>query len=404
MRGAARSLTVPADDPRVMAVNALVSPFGSGGAVVAALSRWAVRDTRDPALASALGRAGFVAGDFEHGLLFARQASEGLRREGRVALLTQALVLQTFSALYLGRWETTHVASDEAYRFAIETRQPVWAACAQLGRAGLAGLHGDHQRAVSLSGEVERYALGTGNRSLLNGVQLARGFAALGDGRAGDAFAELRRMMDPADQAYQAPQCAWAVDYLAEAAALSGQRAAGTVILRDVEELAGATTAPGVRRAIALARAVLADDEQAEERFAQARQDTAGAPPWSGARLDLAYGSWLRGQRRAAQAREPLRAALAAFDSLGAVAWAARAQAELAATGQRSLRRGGDGWTQLSAVELQVAQLAARGLSNREIGERLYLSHRTVAAHLYRIFPKLGVGSRTELPGVLPES
>lgn len=61
------------------------------------------------------------------------------------------------------------------------------------------------------------------------------------------------------------------------------------------------------------------------------------------------------------------------------------------------------GWTQLTAVELQVAQLAARGLSNREIGERLYLSHRTVAAHLYQIFPKLGVGSCTELPGVLPE-
>ncbi len=207
VRGAARSLTVPADDPRVMAVNALVNPFGGGGAVVAALSRWAVRDTRDPALASALGRAGFVAGDFEHGLLFARQASEGLRREGRVALLTQALVLQTFSALYLGRWETTHVASDEAYRFAVETRQPVWAACAQLGRANLAGLHGDHERAASLSAEIERYALGTGNRSLLNGVQLARGFAALGDGRPVDAFAELRRMMDPADQAYQVPQC-----------------------------------------------------------------------------------------------------------------------------------------------------------------------------------------------------
>ena len=403
VRGAARALTVPADDPRVMAVNALVNPFGSGGAVVAALSGWAMRDTRDPALASALGRAGFVAGDFEHGLLFARQASEGLRREGRVALLTQALVLQTFSALYLGRWETTHVASDEAYRFAVETRQPVWAACAQLGRANLAGLHGDHERALSLSGEVERYALGTGNRSLLNGVQLARGFAALGDGRPDDAFAELRRMMDPADQAYQAPQCVFAVDYLAEAAALSGQRSLGSAMLSDVEELTGTTTAPGVRRAIALARAVLAQDEDAEERFAQAREYAAGAPAWFGARLDLAFGTWLRGQQRAAQARGPLRDAVAAFDSLGAAAWAARAQAELAATGQRAARHGAGGWTQLSAVELQVAQLAARGLSNREIGERLYLSHRTVAAHLYRIFPKLGVGSRTELAGVLPE-
>jgi hypothetical protein len=170
------------------------------------------------------GRAGFVAGDFDHGLHFARQASDGLRRQGRVALLTQALVLQTFAALYLGRWETTHVAAEEAYRFAVETRQPVWAACAQLGRANLAGLRGEYDRAWSLSGEVEGYALGTGNRSLLNGVRLSRGFAALGDDRPAVAFAEFRRMMDPADQSYQAPQFAFAVDYLADAAVLSVKR------------------------------------------------------------------------------------------------------------------------------------------------------------------------------------
>lgn len=404
VRGAARSLALPSFDPRVMAISALVSPFASGAAVVARLAEWAARDTRDPALASALGRAGFVAGDFDRGLAFARQASEGLRRQGRVALLTQALVLQTFSALYLGRWETTHVASGEAYRFAVETRQPVWAACAQLGQSNLAGLRGEYERALSLSGEVERYALRAGNRSLLNGVQLTRGFAALGDGRPDEAFAELRRMMDPADQAYQSPQCAFAIDYLAEAAALSGHNAEASVIVRDIAGLVAATTAPGVLRAMALSRAMLAGDDTAEQRFAQAREHAAHAPAWFAARLDLAYGTWLRGQRRAAQAREPLRAALAEFDALGAAAWAARAQQELAAIGQAVQRRDADGWTQLSATELQVAQLAARGLSNREIGQRLYLSHRTVAAHLYRVFPKLGVGSRAELPAVLPDS
>lgn len=173
--------------------------------------------------------------------------------------------------------------------------------------ANLAGLHGDNERAVSLSAEVERYALGTGNRALLSGVQLARGFAALGDGRPGEAFAELRRMMDPADQAYQAPQCTWAVDYLAEAAALSGQHSLSWAGSTNRHRGTGRRDDLAcVRRAIALARAILADDEQAEERFAQARQDTAGAPPWSGARLDLAYGTWLRGQHRTAQARELL--------------------------------------------------------------------------------------------------
>ena len=403
VRGAARSLTLPGDDPRVIAISALVSPFDSGAAVVARLAEWAARDTREPALASALGRAGFVAGDFERGLAFARQASDGLRRQGRVALLTQALVLQTFSALYLGRWDVTHTASDEAYRFAVETRQPVWAACAQLGRANLAGLRGEYERALSWSGEVERYALSAGNRALLSGVQLTRGFAALGDSRPAEAFTEFRRMTDPADQAYQSPQCAWAIDYLAEAAALSGHAAEASAIVSDVGQLAGTTTAPGVLRAIALARAVLAADDTAERCFAQAREHAADAPAWFAARLDLAYGTRLRGRGRAVQARQPLRASLAVFDSLGAAAWAARAREQLAATGHRPLRPGTTGWAELSATELQVAKLAAGGLSNREIGERLYLSHRTVAAHLYRIFPKLGIGSRTELPAVLPE-
>lgn len=403
VRGAARSLTLPGDDPRVIAISALVSPFDSGAAVVARLAEWAARDTREPALASALGRAGFVAGDFERGLAFARQASDGLRRQGRVALLTQALVLQTFSALYLGRWDVTHMASDEAYRFAVETRQPVWAACAQLGRANLAGLRGEYERALSWSGEVERYALSAGNRALLSGVQLTRGFAALGDSRPAEAFTEFRRMTDPADQAYQSPQCAWAIDYLAEAAALSGHAAEASAIVSDVGQLAGTTTAPGVLRAIALARAVLAADDTAERCFAQAREHAADAPAWFAARLDLAYGTRLRGQGRAAQAHQPLRASLAVFDSLGAAAWAGRAREQLAATGHRPLRWGTTGWAELSATELQVAQLAAGGLSNREIGERLYLSHRTVAAHLYRIFPKLGIRSRTELPAVLPE-
>jgi DNA-binding CsgD family transcriptional regulator len=160
---------------------------------------------------------------------------------------------------------------------------------------------------------------------------------------------------------------------------------------------------------MALARAVLAgtalaDDGGAERRFAEAREHAADAPVWYGARLDLTYGSWLSGQRRANQARAPLRAALDAFDSLGAAAWAARAQAELAASGQRARRQDAGGWARLTATELQVARLAARGLSNREIGAQLYLSHRTVAAHLYRIFPKLGIRSRAELPAALPDT
>ena len=88
---------------------------------------------------------------------------------------------------------------------------------------------------------------------------------------------------------------------------------------------------------------------------------------------------------------------MAVFDALGAAAWTERAARELRAAGLRPQRSEPKGWSQLSAQELQIAQLAAVGLSNREIGERLYLSHRTVGSHLYRIFPKLGVRTRAQL-------
>jgi len=105
----------------------------------------------------------------------------------------------------------------------------------------------------------------------------------------------------------------------------------------------------------------------------------------------------LRRQRRAADAREPLRRSIEVFDTLGATPWSTRARQELRATGVTVGHRSPEARDRLTAQELQIAQLAADGLSNREIGERLFLSHRTVGGHLYRIFPKLGISGRAHL-------
>jgi DNA-binding CsgD family transcriptional regulator len=254
-----------------------------------------------------------------------------------------------------------------------------------------------------MSGEVERIAVEAGNRSLINGVQLTRGFAALGAQRPAEAFTEFSRMMDPTDQAYQAPQCACAADYLAEAAVLSGHTGQATAVLACLGKLVGDTIAPGVVRAMALSRAVLASDDIAEQRFVEARELAPTAPVWYQARLDLAYGSWLRRQRRTDESRGALTRARAAFDSHGATAWAERASQELGTCGQQAAPLAAGAWAKLSPQELQIAQLAAKGLTNREIGAQLYLSHRTVGAHLYRSFPKLGVHSRAELRTVFTD-
>ncbi len=115
----------------------------------------------------------------------------------------------------------------------------------------------------------------------------------------------------------------------------------------------------------------------------------------------MAYGVWLRRQRRVAESREPLRAARDSFDALGAVVWSERARQELRAAGESSRQREPGLLEKLSAQELQVAQMAADGLSNREIGQKLYLSHRTVGSHLYRTYPKLGITARSQLRGVI---
>src|SRR5262249_5007636 len=118
-------------------------------------------------------------------------------------------------------------------------------------------------------------------------------------------------------------------------------------------------------------------------------------------RVQLAYGEWLRRQRRMVDARTQLRAARDVFDALGVVLWGEGARRELRALGEASPQRVPSAQESLTPHELSIAQLAAEGLTNREIGQLLFLSHRTVSTHLHRIFPKLGVSSRTELAAVL---
>jgi DNA-binding CsgD family transcriptional regulator len=167
--------------------------------------------------------------------------------------------------------------------------------------------------------------------------------------------------------------------------------------------VAAAGERPGTWIALVLrhARALVADPTEAGDRFEEALAADLARWPFQRARIQLAYGQWLRRDRRIADSRSLLRAARDTFDALGCVPWSEQARRELRASGERSRRRVPEARDQLTAQELQIAQLAADGLSNREIGQRLYLSHRTVSTHLYRVFPKLGITSRGELSAAL---
>jgi DNA-binding CsgD family transcriptional regulator len=158
---------------------------------------------------------------------------------------------------------------------------------------------------------------------------------------------------------------------------------------------------PWVETMLLYGKALLAAPEDAEPFFLQGLGPAAKKWPFLRGRLLMAYGSWLRRQRRPTDARALLREARDIFDALGAAPWSERAREELRASGESSRRRAERLWETLTPQELHIAQLVAEGLSNKEIGARLYLSHRTVGYHLQRIFAKTGVTSRTMLRPVL---
>ncbi|MFF3469032.1 response regulator transcription factor, partial [Streptomyces sp. NPDC002619] len=144
-----------------------------------------------------------------------------------------------------------------------------------------------------------------------------------------------------------------------------------------------------------------ADDDEAGPLFEAALSLPEAAKwPWEHARIELAYGQWLR-RTRDPRARLHLGAALATFDRLGAQTMAQRARNELRATGVATTTGPDAPTAALTAQERQIAELAVTGLTNKQIGERLFLSHRTVGSHLYRLYPKLGITSRVGLRAAL---
>ena len=273
---------------------------------------------------------------------------------------------------------------------------------ARLAHAIAAAERGEEETADDLIADAEAALLPVGANPQLGLVALARGRAALAVDRPGEAYHYLLRIFDPADASYQPYTRGWALADLVDAAVRGdGDLDLVRGYLAEWQEIAAETSAPLLEVQLAYAAALLAEGAAAEQRFQDALASSAAGWPCYTARAQLAYGAWLRRQRRGADARAPLREAARVFDALGLLRFAERARRELRASGERARRRVSEAWIELSPQELQIAQLAAEGLSNREIGGRLYLSHRTVSTHLYRLFPKLGVTSRTQLRDAL---
>ena len=397
----ADGLPVDPADPRLLMTLAVAAPIDRGALVLESLSHLVRGANSDPQRDRALGVAASAAGDFALASEYLEAAAAGLRGQGRLGQLSVTLVQLAWAEIHLGDWPAATGAAEEGHRLAVEAAQPIWAARARAAQAMLASMRGEEEGAEALAAEAERAVLATGVSAVLAEVAHARGLTALGSGRTGDAYGHLRRMFDPADPAHHYMKRYLAIGDLAEAAARGGDRGEARLALEEAELAASKTSAPRLHVGLRYARAALADDDVAEPLFHDALAVDLTRWPFDRARLLLLFGGWLRRQRRASESRSPLRNAAAAFDALSIVSWGDRARQELRASGETSRRRSVASWDQLSPQELQIARLAAKGLSNREIGEKLYLSHRTVGSHLYRVFPKLGITSRAQLERAL---
>jgi DNA-binding CsgD family transcriptional regulator len=399
---AAERLQVAEDDPALLAVLAQADPVKRGALVIERISRMTPDVTGDPVALHLVGTAASAAWAFDLSLGFLSSAVDGLRAQGRLGLLAQALVSQSWAAVHLAKETLAVSAADEGARLARETGQSRWALSADLARATVASERGDFETANALADHAETELLPIGAHAMLSLVQFARGRGAVAHGLYSDGYDQLKRILDPSDVAYHPFVGAWALSDLVEAAAFSGHSDQARMYLEQLESLASETSAPFLRATLSYAKPLLTSDDGAEELYRTALSNGVSNWPCYRGRLLLNYGRWLRRQRRVAESRPPLRTARENFDALAFGGLAEAARQELRASGETSIRRTPDARDQLTPQELQIAQLAASGLTNREIGQKLYLSHRTVGSHLYRIFPKLDISSRSELGGVLP--
>jgi DNA-binding CsgD family transcriptional regulator len=222
----------------------------------------------------------------------------------------------------------------------------------------------------------------------------ARSVLYNGLGRHDTARDAAREAMQPDPIGYGA----YLVPELAEAASRTGDRALLESALEWLSERTGVISSGWATGIEARVRALLSEGEVAERLYRESVAHLSGPRVRVElARTHLLYGEWLRRERRRIDARKQLRTARDMFTSMGAEAFARRAERELLATGERARKRTVDTRDQLTPQEMQVARLAANGDTNREIAAQLFISPSTVEYHLRKAFRKLDVKSRTQL-------
>jgi DNA-binding CsgD family transcriptional regulator len=317
------------------------------------------------------------------------------RESGALAVLPLALNLLALVRCFEGELRAAGSLIDEADGIAEATGTPPIV----FGRILLSGCRGHEHAALAVIEAGEATAIARGEGVVLTFGEHARALLHNASGQHEAALAPARS----ASFRDELMVSVWALPELVEAATRCGQTELATAAM---ERLAERTSAAGTDLALGIearARALVSQNDAAEALYREA-VDRLGRSRFAYdlARSHLLYGEWLRREHRRSDAREPLRTACELFEGMGAAAFADRARRELLATGETVRARAPYTRDQLTAQESQIAQLARTGLSNPEIGARLFISPRTVQYHLRKVFAKLDITSRNQLVRALP--
>jgi len=346
----------------------------------------------DVDLLLAAGRAGFYVGDDDAALRFHNRIVSRARSIGSVGCLAIGGTRLALAEILTGRWSEANATAEETVRLAEDTSQIELEAHALMWLALIAAWRGDEERST---GYVERARALTAARPIRlidDAGRWVAGAIELGVGRAAAALAQLAAIEHPVIALLAS------LDRI-EAGAGSGETGRAHRWLNDLASFADATDATWARARVAHCRALMAEEPgEKESLFVSALSEHADSGrPFERARTQLAFGEFLRRNRRRVDAREHLRSALETFDALGARQWAQRARAELRATGENARAPQPESTARLTAQEFRIATFVSQGLSNREVAAQMFLSPRTVDFHLRNIFAKLEIASRTEL-------
>jgi DNA-binding CsgD family transcriptional regulator len=339
-----------------------------------------------------------IIGDHPSGLTLATAAVTQCRDRGLAARLPFALANLAQSQALTGRHSAALGNATEALELARDLGQQVAVCHSGTVLAWLAAVHGEEARCRELAAEA--IALAETYQLTAIGVfaTWAVGLLELSLGRPDRA---LDRLLDkPRGPLVNPLSRILIVPDLVEAATRAGRPADLDQWVAWFEEWAGYTGQAWAAATAHRCRAMLTGDAAGEHFEAALRMHEQGGAldrPFDRARTQLQYGQWLRRARRRAAARTQLTAALETFERLGAVPWADRARTELRATGQTIRKSDEPPATRLTPQELQVVRLVAEGGSNSEVAAQLFISPRTVAYHLYKAYPKLGVTTRADL-------